>query len=425
VETGFRIFNTEPCDAAVVDYSLPDGTALELIPRLKALDATVPILVLTGHGTIDLAVKAMKLGAEHFITKPLQLDVIFDLLDRALQQQRNSRRSLVQSINRTRYRRDPFLGGSDVIRRLRAQAEKILGTSWPILIQGETGTGKGVLAEWLHQHGPRREEAMVDLNCGGLSRELLDSELFGHERGAFTGAISQTGGLLEVAHRGTLFLDEIGDMDLAIQPKLLKVVEEKRYRRVGGVQDRTVDVHLIVATNRDLRALVAQEKFRGDLYFRINTIPICIPPLRDRAADIPEIADFFLRQLRIDLARAQLALSPAAVATLASHKWPGNIRELRNVIERAALLSESGAISPADLALPMAHAASGIDDSTANDGLTLEQLERQHITKVLKLENGSVDKAAVRLGLPRSTLYSKLKQYGIALDKLRVISAGL
>jgi DNA-binding NtrC family response regulator len=210
-------------------------------------------------------------------------------------------------------------------------------------------------------------------------------------------------------------------MDAAIQPKLLKVVEEKRYRRVGGAQDRTVDVHLIAATNRDLRALVAQDKFRSDLYFRISTIPIYIPPLRDRVTDIPMIADFFVKQLRNDLARAQLALSPAAVAALASYKWPGNIRELRNVIERAALLSEWGTISPADLALPMAHVAPGADESTDNADLTLQQLERQHIVKVLKLENGSVDKAAARLGIPRSTLYARLKQHGITLDRVGTV----
>ena len=207
-------------------------------------------------------------------------------------------------------------------------------------------------------------------------------------------------------------------MDVAIQPKLLKVVEEKRYRRVGGVQDRTVDIHLIAATNRDLHAFVAQDKFRSDLYFRLSTIPVTIPPLRNRVTDISVIADFFVKQLRNDLARAQLALLPDAVAALASYSWPGNIRELRNVIERAALLSESGIISPADLALPMSHAAPGAHESTDNADLTLEHLERQHIVKILKLEHGAVDKAAVRLGVPRSTLYSRLKQYGILLGRL-------
>ena len=280
-----------------------------------------------------------------------------------------------------------------------------------------------MLAQCLHQHGPRRDEPLVDLNCAGLSRELLDSELFGHEKGSFTGAIAQKAGLLEVANRGTMFLDEIGDMDMTIQPKLLKVLEEKRFRRVGGVQDRTVDVRLMAATNRNLRSLIAQEKFRSDLFFRINTIPLFIPPLRERIEDIPLMADFFVQQLKSDLGRSQLALSEDAAAALRSYSWPGNIRELRNVLERAALLSESGTISTADLALQVAHVAPGAHESTDNADLTLQEVERQHIIKILTLENGSVDKAAVRLDVPRSTLYLKLKQYGITLGKVRVVSA--
>jgi transcriptional regulator with PAS, ATPase and Fis domain len=264
---------------------------------------------------------------------------------------------------------------------------------------------------------------MLDLNCAGLSRDLLDSELFGHEKGSFTGAIAQKAGLLEVANRGTMFLDEIGDMDMTIQPKLLKVLEEKRFRRVGGVQDRTVDVRLMAASNRNLRSLIAQEKFRSDLFFRINTIPLFIPPLRERIEDIPLMADFFVQQLKNDLGRSQLALSEDAAVALRSYGWPGNIRELRNVLERAALLSESGTISPADLALQVAHVAPGAHESTDNADLTLQEVERQHIIKILTLENGAVDKAAVRLDVPRSTLYLKLKQYGITLGKVRVVSA--
>ena len=240
LESGLKVFSTESCDAAIVDYLLPDGTALQLIPRLKAIDSTVPVMVMTGHGTIDLAVKAIKMGAEHFITKPVDLDVMFKLLSRALDDQRSRRRQLVLTRTLARYQRDPFLGNTAAIKKLKNEVERILVSDRPILIQGETGTGKGVLAQWLHQHGPRRDESMVDLNCAGLSRELLDSELFGHEKGSFTGAIAQKTGLLEVANRGTLFLDEIGDMDITIQPKLLKVLEDKRFRRVGGVQDRTV-----------------------------------------------------------------------------------------------------------------------------------------------------------------------------------------
>jgi DNA-binding NtrC family response regulator len=422
LESGLKVFSTESCDAAIIDYLLPDGTALQLIPRLKSIDSTVPVMVMTGHGTIDLAVKAIKMGAEHFITKPVDLDVMFKLLGRALDDQRSRRRQLVSSRTLARYQRDPFLGNTAAIKKLKNEVERILVSDRPILIQGETGTGKGVLAQWLHQHGPRRDESMVDLNCAGLSRELLDSELFGHEKGSFTGAVSQKTGLLEVANRGTLFLDEIGDMDITIQPKLLKVLEEKRFRRVGGVQDRTVDVRLMAATNRDLRALIGQDKFRSDLFFRINTIPLLMPPLRERREDIPLMAGFFVQQLKNDLGRSQLALSKDAAAALTSYSWPGNIRELRNVLERAALLTESGTISPADLALPTAHAVPGVHEGD-DTSLTLQQLERQYIIKILNLENGAVDKAAFRLEIPRSTLYSKLKQYGIALDKVRVVGA--
>ena len=382
LDTGLKIFSTGSCDAAIIDYMLPDGTALQLIPRLKAIDATTPVIVMTGHGTIDLAVKAIKLGAEHFITKPVELDVLYKLLSRALDGQRGLRRQLVLTRTQARYKRDPFLGNTAAIKKLKHEVERFLVSDRPILIQGETGTGKGVLAQWLHQHGPRCDEPMVDLNCAGLSRELLDSELFGHEKGSFTGAIAQKTGLLEVANRGTLFLDEIGDMDITIQPKLLKVLEEKRFRRVGGVQDRTVDVRLMAATNRDLQSLIAQEKFRSDLFFRINTIPLFIPPLRERREDIPLMANFFIGQLKNDLGRSQLALSEDAVAALASYSWPGNIRELRNVLERAALLSEEGTIRSADLALSAA-TGSLPQSATPQLELTLEQVERQHIVRIL------------------------------------------
>ena len=227
LDTGLKLLVTESCDAAIIDYQLPDGTALELIPRLKAVDATIPMIVMTGHGTIDLAVEAIKLGAEQFITKPIELEVMYKLLSRALDDQRSRRHKFASTRAQQRYKRDPFLGNTAAIRKLENEVGRILVSDRPILIQGETGTGKGVLAQWLHQHGPRSEEPMVDLNCAGLSRELLDSELFGHEKGSFTGATTQKTGLLEVANRGTLFLDEIGDMDITIQPKLLKVLEKQ------------------------------------------------------------------------------------------------------------------------------------------------------------------------------------------------------
>lgn len=422
VELAAKTFHTESCDAAIVDYQLPDGTALDLIPRLKTIDTNVPVIVLTGYGTIDLAVKAIKLGAENFLTKPVNPGVILDLLDRVLRNQRSRLRNLAQAIQGARLRRNPFLGKSDAIQRLREEAERILGTDRPILLQGETGVGKGVLAEWLHKQGPRSEEAMVDLNCAGFSRELLDSELFGHEKGAFTGAVSHKIGLFEVANRGTVFLDEVGDLDPTVQPKLLKVLEEKRFRRLGGVHDRSVDVHLIAATNHDLRAMVAQGKYREDLYFRICCLPLFIPPLRERPEDISLIAEFFIERLKDDLGRTTLVLSTDAMAALRSYSWPGNIRELRNVLERAAILSRDGSICAKNIALPLV-SAPRVDPSLSSLDVTLEEVERRHIAEILNHENWSVERAAVRIGISRSTLYAKLKHYGIRAEQARSNSA--
>jgi DNA-binding NtrC family response regulator len=243
----------------------------------------------------------------------------------------------------------------------------------------------------------------------------LDSELFGHEKGAFTGAVSQKSGLLEVANRGTIFLDEIGDLDPAIQPKLLKVLEEKRFRRVGSVHDRSVDVHLITATHQDLRAMVAQHTFRGDLYFRICCLPLFIPSLRERPEDIPFIAEHLLERLRDDLGRAGLVFSKDSMAALRSYHWPGNIRELRNVLERAALLSRDDVVAAENITLPLISVPRA-DPGQANLDITLDELECRHIAGTLDRENGSVERAAARLGIARSTLYAKLKQYRIKIE---------
>jgi len=276
-----------------------------------------------------------------------------------------------------------------------------------------TITGKGVLATWLHKHGPRAEEAFVDLNCAGLSREFLETELFGHEKGAFTGALASKTGLLEVADRGTVFLDEIGDMGSEVQPKLLKVLEEKRFRRLGDVRDRRVDIRLVAATHQDLTQLIHEKKFRSDLYYRISTVPLVVPPLRERVEDIPVLAERLLQRLAAVLGRGEIVLSPDAMRTLQDYPWPGNIRELRNVLERAILLCEKDALAPGDLAFDHGSGALCVDDSN----LTLQELERRHIERVLQEEHGQFSRAAVRLGIPKSTLYQKVKKYGIVLSK--------
>jgi len=406
-------------DVAVLDHSLPDGNSLSLIPRLKAFDSTVRVIILTGYGSIDLAVEAIKQGAEQFLTKPAELATLHIVIQRSLENQRNHRRQLAE---RTRLRRqtlDPFLGRSVRVQELAEYAHKVASSESPVLIQGETGTGKGVLARWMHQNGPRASEPFVDLNCGGLSHEFLESELFGHERGAFTGAVQSKAGLLEIAHRGTVFLDEIGDVDLAVQPKLLKVLEEKQFRRLGDVRDRRVDIRLIAATHQVMARLVQDKQFRGDLYFRISTIPITVPPLRERVEDIPMLSTHILTNLAADIGTRELGLTEGAVRALQGYSWPGNIRELRNVLERAVLITGKPILEEKDLRFDIQVE----QHLTASGKLrTLEEIERQYIEQVLRRENGRVENAARTLGIPRSSLYHKLKVYKIERPGLRPVS---
>ncbi|MCY1003022.1 sigma-54 dependent transcriptional regulator [Myxococcus sp. MISCRS1] len=403
-----EVFRTHRPDVAVVDYRLTDGTALELLPRLKEIDAAVPLVVLTGHGSIELAVQAVKEGAEQFLTKPVELAVLKVVLERLVAQRRERQRLRADLSRTARASVDPFLGTSVAIQNLRAEAERMQHSDSPVLVTGETGSGKSVLARWLHEGGPRADAPFVDLNCAALSRDLLDSELFGHEKGAFTGAVANKQGLLEVADRGTLFLDEIGDMDLTVQPKLLKVLEEKRFRRLGDVRDRRVDVRLIAATHQDLGTATREKRFRSDLYFRVSTLILHVPALRERPEDIPVLARSFLAEMGTARGRGGVGLLPDAETALMRYAWPGNIRELRNVLERAVLLSGGGALSRGDLRFE-----SSPDEPAAEDDLTLEELERRHIERVLRRENGHVERAAVRLGIPRSSLYERLKRLGI------------
>lgn len=403
-----EIFRTSRPDIVIADYMLPDGTALDLLPRLKEINPDIPLLILTAHGSIDLAVRAIKEGAEQFLTKPLELPALMVILKRLLENQRNRHKQLASKSRQVRHAVDPFIGVSASIRALAEQSKRVLATESPVLILGETGTGKGVLARWLHENSPRAEEAFVDLNCAGLSRELLETELFGHEKGAFTSATASKQGLFEVAHRGTIFLDEIGDVDLQIQPKLLKVLEDKRFRRVGDVRDRQVDVRLIAATHQDIGQLVRDKSFRDDLYFRVSTIPLAFPSLRERIEDIPIMAHYLLDKLATDLGRGEIQLEPDSIKALQAYSWPGNVRELRNVIERAVLLSEQKNIRLQDLHFDghSRRRASYLDSN-----LTLNELEKQHIERVLLEEQGRVEKAASRLGIPRSSLYQKIKKY--------------
>jgi DNA-binding NtrC family response regulator len=414
------VFRSKRPDVVVCDFALPDGDALELLERFHSVDPECPVIVLTGHASVDLAVRAIQEGASHFLTKPVDLPALQTVIDRVLENQTLKRKETARRSGSTaRGRVNPFAGESAVIRALQTHVKRVLQSDSPILINGETGTGKGVLARWIHENGRRADGPMVDLNCAGLSREFLDTELFGHEKGAFTGAIASKQGLFEVAHGGTLFLDEIGDVDPQLQPKLLKVVEEKRFRRLGDVTDRVVDVRLVGATHRDLAAMSRSGDFRSDLFFRISTFPLTVPALRDRREDIPLLVSQMLEELARTMGRRTPAVEPAALQVLRDYPWPGNVRELRNVLERAVLLMDGETMTPRDLVLQFDGApptsASGAASSELN--LTLEQLERLHIERVLADCQGRVDAAAVRLDVPRSSLYQKVKKYGIAIPR--------
>jgi DNA-binding NtrC family response regulator len=398
----------EDPDLTIVDYHLPDGTAFDLIGSTRERGSAEAIIVLTGLGTIDLAVRAIKAGAEQFLTKPVDLESLGILVRRTLESQRD-RRQRALAASTAEEGANPFLGSSRKIREIREMAEAVVDSEAPMLVLGETGTGKGVLARWLHARGPRRSEPFVDLNCAGLSHELVESELFGHRRGAFTGAVGNKPGLLEVAHGGSLFLDEIGDLELAVQPKLLKVLEEGSFRRIGDVSSRSADVRLIAATHKNLGAMVQAQKFREDLLFRINTLVFELPPLRERGEDLSALVQVLLVELSRKKGRAVPSLSPDALVLLGRYHWPGNIRELRNVLERALLFAKGDVLDRSTLRFDRS-----LDpEEKETSALTLDEAERRHIAGVLRGTGGQVEKAAQVLSLSRSSLYAKLKKYGI------------
>jgi DNA-binding NtrC family response regulator len=421
VAQGLKALGDEHPDAVIVDYRLPDGSAVDFIRGAHALDDAVPIVVFTGSGTFETAVDCIKAGADNFVAKPVEIPALLLAVERALGARREERRQAAKQ--RGRGRLDPFVGTSPAIRELASLAEAVQKSQAPILILGETGTGKGVLSRWFHDVGPRSREPYVDLNCAGLSRELAESELFGHRRGAFTSAAADKMGLVELAHRGTLFLDEIGDLDLSVQPKLLKVLEDKSYRRVGDTRARTSDIRLITATHRDLVGMTRDGSFRNDLLFRINTVTLELPALRARREDIVPLAEQILLRLVEEQGRQPLELSQAARRQLADYAWPGNVRELRNVLERALIFSRGGelevgrVLGTAHDSAPQPTSSAGADAASlagsADGAQSLEAVERQHILHMLEQCGGRVDETADRLGISRSSLYSRIKRYGI------------
>jgi DNA-binding NtrC family response regulator len=404
--TAEQIWRTRRPDIVVLDYSLSDGNALALIPRLKAIDASIPIIVLTGYGSIDLAVEAVKLGAELFLPKPAELSTLYVLIRRSLENQRNHRQQLAERTRSSRGITDPFMGKSESIRRLADLANKVALGDAPVLIQGEAGTGKGTMARWLHRNGPRASEPFVDVNCD-LSVDLLESELFGDECGALDGPAESKAGLLEIARKGTVFLDEIENLGFEIQSRVLKVVDEKQFRRLEEVRDRRVDIRLIAASQQ-VSAPVLRKPFRRDLYDCISWICLSVPPLRERVEDIPMLSAHILGELTAPVATGDPELGEVGLRALQGYSWPGNIRELRNVLERVALVTGKDGLADPDFPfdVQIEQYLSGIGQFR-----TLEEMERNYIQQVLRKERGRVQAAAKKLGIPRSSLYHKLKQY--------------
>jgi two-component system response regulator AtoC len=402
-------------DVVLLDVTLPDTTGLELLHQFKMYSETTAVIMMSGVSTLDRVVESMRLGAETFLQKPFDLDT----LEAVLQQVERilaTRRELMALKRAEAAPGEKLPGLSPGITHLNDILTNVARVPSPVLIEGESGTGKGLMARLIHSRSGRASKPFVDLNCAGLSKELLESELFGHERGAFTNAMNTKPGLFEIAGEGTLFLDEIGEMEPTVQARLLKALEDKRFRRVGGLRDLKADFRLIAATNRDLQAEVAAGRFRADLYYRLNVVRLRMPPLRERMEDLPILAQEVLRPLCKEIGRPIPKLSPSAMKKLESYGWPGNVRELRNVLERAMLTLTGGEIRSDDLIIDTA-ATAAVAAAAAGPGLPtaewdirpLEDVITQYVTAAVEAVGGNVRKAARQLQISPSTLYARLK----------------
>ncbi len=402
-------------DLVLCDINLPDQDGVSILPRLLAPrgDDTPPpaVLLITAYPSIDTAVRGMKLGARDYIGKPFSPDELRLVVRRALDED-ELRRTHTELTKRLAY--GSMIGDSLAMREMRATIDKVAQSDATVLITGESGTGKELVARALHFAGRRASRSFMPVNCGALVGTLLDSELFGHTRGAFTGADTAKRGLFVAADGGTLFLDEIGELPLELQPKLLRALQDGEVKPVGGTASIRVDARVIAATNRTLTDGIKAGTFREDLYYRLAVITIEVPALRNRPGDIALLARHFAEQAALRAERSRPHLTDAAIAHLTAHSWPGNVRELENTIERAVILATSDTLDVADVAGPRPlTAASGLTTFTGDHVPTLDELERTHIMKVLELCEGQKTKAASMLGINRTTLWKKLRQYGL------------
>ena len=402
-------------DLILTDLRLPGMDGLELLELLRRQDSQIPVVVMTAFGTVEIAVQAMKAGAVDFLPKPFSLDHLLAVIAKALEFRalRDENRQLREELGK-RYAFDNVVGYSPAMQEIFATVMRVAPTRATVLLAGESGVGKDLIARAIHYHSPRRDRPFVKINCTAIPENLMESELFGFEKGAFTGAVAAKPGKFEQADTGTAFLDEIGDVPGSIQVKLLRVLQERELERLGSNKTKQIAVRILAATNRDLRAALEEGTFREDLYYRLNVVPINIPPLRERKEDIPFLAEHFVKKLSRDLGAKAESISEGAIQKLVEYPWPGNVRQLENVIERSLVLASGSRLEAADIRLDTGQRArEPVAESFLPDGVSLEQHEQAIIREALRRAAGNKSQAARLLGLTRNALRYRLSQMGM------------
>lgn len=426
-EDGYRLYKKNDADLIITDMNLPGESGIDLLRRIREEDDSVPVIVITAFGTVESAVQAVKLGAFDFITKPFSVEEIEIKIDKALTTRRLALKNLQLSLENAYLREEigaefsEIVGDSAPMRRVFELIKKVAPANSPVLILGESGTGKELVARAIHTNSPRKSKPFIKVNCAALATGILESELFGHEKGAFSGAIRRKPGRFEIAADGSIFLDEIGEISADVQVKLLRVLQEKEFERVGGTESLKMRARVITATNKNLEDLVRQNKFREDLYYRLNVVPVRLPPLREHKEDIPLLITHFIEKYNHESGGQVKGIGPDALAYLQNYDWPGNIRELENAIERAIVMSAGGPIVPQDLPqnILAGQAESALqrprqsDDKKRNLTAMVEEYEKNLIYNILRESGGNIAMAARSLDIKRTTLRYKMEKYGL------------
>jgi DNA-binding NtrC family response regulator len=416
-EAGLKLFREHRFDIVLTDLKLPGMNGLEFLEAVKRADSRIPVIVMTAYGTVETAVEAMKAGASDYILKPFSLEEIKLIVGKELdvRRLRDENRSLREALG-ARYEFKNIIGRSDKMQEVLATVERVAPSNSTVLLGGESGVGKDMIARALHQHSRRASGPFIKINCTAIPENLLESELFGYEKGAFTGAAGTKPGKFELADKGTIFLDEIGDVPGSIQVKLLRVLQDREFERLGGTKTLKVDVRVVAATNQDLRAALEEGTFREDLYYRLNVVPINIPPLRDRKEDVPYLADYFLERFARQSGKTIRGITPDAMRVLTGFHWPGNVRELENIIERGVALSAGDMLEISDIRLdlsPTRPAPAAGDMAFLPEGVNLEQFEDGIIQEAVRRANGNKSQAARLLGISRNALRYRLTKIGV------------